>query len=64
MCSMALLHSRIARVIYSAPSPTTGGALESKYRIHQAKGLNHRFQVYGGLKPKLDYESTHESSIS
>lgn len=50
MCCMALLHSRIARVVYSAASPATGGALESKFRIHSAKGLNHHFQVYGGLK--------------
>jgi tRNA(Arg) A34 adenosine deaminase TadA len=49
MCCMALLHSRIARVIYGAASPSTGGALESKFRIHSAKGLNHHFQVYGGL---------------
>lgn len=48
MCCMALTHSRISRVVYSTPSPETGGALESSFRIHCAKGLNHHFQVYGG----------------
>ncbi|XP_069508842.1 probable inactive tRNA-specific adenosine deaminase-like protein 3 [Ambystoma mexicanum] len=47
MCAMALLHSRIQRVFYGAPSPD--GALGSKYRIHSRKDLNHRFEVFRGI---------------
>lgn len=47
MCAMALLHSRIQRVFYGAPSPD--GALGSKYRIHSRKDLNHRFDVFRGI---------------
>jgi len=49
MCSMALLHSRIAMVVYKHPSPQTGG-LGSKYKIHCTKSLNHHFHVYKWMK--------------
>jgi len=48
MCSMALLHSRIRRVIYGSSYPEFGG-LGSKYKVHVENGLNHHFQVYKGL---------------
>ncbi|KAL8176396.1 UNVERIFIED_CONTAM: hypothetical protein K2H54_033312 [Gekko kuhli] len=47
MCAMALVHSRIERVFYGAPSPH--GALATKYHIHSRKDLNHRYEVYRGI---------------
>jgi tRNA-specific adenosine deaminase 3 len=48
MCSMALLHSRIARVVYAIPNNEQGG-LGSRFSIHCEYRLNHHFQVYRGL---------------
>jgi len=48
MCSMALLHSRISRVIFCEKSPEDGG-LGSRFKIHCQKNLNHKFQVYAGF---------------
>ena len=48
MCSMALLHSRIACVIYAVSNPTSGG-LGSKFSVHCEPRLNHHFHVYKGL---------------
>ncbi|XP_060111495.1 probable inactive tRNA-specific adenosine deaminase-like protein 3 [Heteronotia binoei] len=47
MCAMALVHSRIERVFYGAPSPH--GALATKFHIHSCKNLNHRYEVYRGI---------------
>jgi len=48
MCAMALLHSRILRVIYGTENVESGG-LGSRYKIHCNKSLNHKFHVYKGL---------------
>jgi tRNA-specific adenosine deaminase 3 len=48
MCSMALLHSRIACVIYAIPNESQGG-LGSRFSIHCETRLNHHFHVYKGL---------------
>ncbi|EEB05345.1 tRNA specific adenosine deaminase subunit Tad3 [Schizosaccharomyces japonicus yFS275] len=57
MCSMALLHSRIHRLIYCSPQPSTG-AMQSSYGIHWRTELNHRYLAYSNWKgksaPKLD----------
>ncbi|RUS17761.1 cytidine deaminase-like protein [Endogone sp. FLAS-F59071] len=45
MCSMALVHSRIARVFYARPSPSSGG-LGSVYKIHSYPSLNHHYKVF------------------
>lgn len=45
MSSMALIHSRIRRVIY-IHSNNTEGALGSIYSLHQMRCLNHRFRVF------------------
>lgn len=47
MCAMALVHSRIRRVVYGCPSPE--GALGTVYKLHVQSGLNHHFQVFKGL---------------
>lgn len=45
MCAMALLHSRVRRVLYAAPDADRG-ALGSTRRIHCHAKLNHHFQVF------------------
>jgi tRNA-specific adenosine deaminase 3 len=47
MCAMALLHSRVRRVVFGARNVHFGG-LGSRVRVHQQPSLNHRFSVYGG----------------
>uniref|UniRef100_A0A8C2DYW6 Adenosine deaminase tRNA specific 3 n=1 Tax=Cyprinus carpio TaxID=7962 RepID=A0A8C2DYW6_CYPCA len=47
MCAMALVHTRIKRVFYGAPS--TDGAFGTKFKIHLQKDLNHHFEVYEGV---------------
>lgn len=47
MCAMALVHSRVQRVFYGAPSPD--GGLGTRFRIHAQPDLNHRFQVFRGV---------------
>ncbi|KAL6032207.1 hypothetical protein STEG23_020879 [Scotinomys teguina] len=47
MCAMALVHARIQRVFYGAPSPD--GALGTCFRVHARPDLNHRFQVFRGI---------------
>ncbi|KAL8619697.1 hypothetical protein ACOMHN_025783 [Nucella lapillus] len=44
MCSMALLHSRVSRVFYSASQ--ADGALGSRYKLHTIPSLNHHFEVF------------------
>ncbi len=47
MCSMALLHSRVAEVVFlDADGETPFGGLGSALSIHCDKRLNHRFKVY------------------
>lgn len=45
MCSMALVHSRIRRVIYASRNSLDGG-LGSCFTIHLYKSLNHHYRVY------------------
>ncbi len=48
MCVGALVHARVAEVVYGAAEPKTG-ALVSTARAHETPGLNHRFVVTGGV---------------
>jgi tRNA(adenine34) deaminase len=48
MCVGAMVHARIAAVIYGAAEPKAG-ALVSAHRAHEAPGLNHRLEVRGGV---------------
>jgi tRNA-specific adenosine deaminase 3 len=45
MCSMAMVHSRLARVVYCA-ADTQHGALGGKLRLHAQRSLNHHYLVY------------------
>jgi len=48
MCVGAMIHARIATVVYGAPEPRAG-ALGSAIAAHEAPGLNHRLTVVGGV---------------
>ena len=51
---MAMVHSRVRRVIYALPV-TGGGALGSRYHLHTERSLNHHFQVVRGmLRPEAE----------
>ncbi|MGH7360875.1 MAG: tRNA adenosine(34) deaminase TadA [Candidatus Methylomirabilales bacterium] len=49
MCAGALLHARIARLIYGAPDPKAG-AVASVLRLLETPGLTHRVVVTAGLR--------------
>ena len=48
MCAGALVHARIARLVYGAKDPKAG-AVESHFGICTAEFLNHRVSVEGGI---------------
>lgn len=48
MCVGAMVHARIATVVYGAPEPRAG-ALGSAIAAHETPGLNHRLTVVGGV---------------
>jgi tRNA(adenine34) deaminase len=48
MCVGAMIHARIARVVYGTPEPKAG-AIESAMRAHEHPALNHRLTATGGV---------------
>jgi tRNA(adenine34) deaminase len=48
MCVGAMIHARIARVVYGTREPRAG-AIESAMRAHEHPGLNHRMTAAGGV---------------
>lgn len=48
MCAMALVHARVARVVYGATDPKTGAA-GSVFDTLVSDRHNHRIEVEGGL---------------
>lgn len=48
MCVGAMIHARIARLVYGAPEPKAG-AIESAMRALDHPSLNHRFDVTRGV---------------
>ena len=48
MCVGAMIHARIARVVFAAGDPKTG-ALGGAYDLQDIDPHNHRFEVEGGL---------------
>jgi len=48
MCAAALVHARIARLVFGAEDPKGGGVI-SRYGIGRDGRLNHSFAVSGGV---------------
>jgi len=55
MCVGALVHARVRSLIYGAAEPKTG-ALVSTARALETPGLNHRFDVAGGVRDEAARE--------
>jgi tRNA(adenine34) deaminase len=48
MCAGAMMHARLARVVYAAPDPKTGAA-GSVVNLFEQDQLNHHTEVEGGM---------------
>ena len=48
MCAGALVHARIATLVYGAPEPRSG-AVRSVMRALDHPALNHRVDIVGGV---------------
>lgn len=48
MCTAALVHARIARLVYAASDPKAG-ACGSVFDLARSNKLNHRIEVVGGV---------------
>jgi tRNA(adenine34) deaminase len=51
MCASAMVHGRISQLVFGTPEPKFG-AVESKFRIFQNNGLNHKVKVRKGILEK------------
>jgi tRNA(adenine34) deaminase len=49
MCAGALVHARVARVVYGCADPK-GGAIDTMFGIGRDPRLNHRFEVTSGVR--------------
>ncbi len=48
MCAGALLLARVDEIVFGAPEPKFG-AMESRLRVQDVEGFNHRYRVRGGI---------------
>ena len=48
MCVGAMVHARVATLVFGAPEPKAG-AIVSSCRAHELPSLNHRIEVLGGV---------------
>ena len=48
MCAAALVHARVARLVFGARDPKGGGVV-SRYHIGRDRRLNHRLEVTQGI---------------
>jgi tRNA(adenine34) deaminase len=48
MCAGAIVHARVARLVYGAPDPRAGAA-GSIFNVVQNVALNHRVECEGGV---------------
>jgi tRNA(adenine34) deaminase len=51
MCAFAMVHSRISRLVFGTSEPKFG-AVESKFKLLNEKGVNHRVKVNRGILEK------------
>jgi len=51
MCLSAMIHSRISRLVFGTPE-SKFGAVESKFRLLDGNGFNHRVKVERGVLEK------------
>ena len=51
MCVSAMTHSRISRLVFGTPEPKFG-AVESKFKLLNDNGLNHKVKVDRGILEK------------
>lgn len=49
MCAGALVHARVARVVYGCSDPK-GGAVDTMFGVGRDPRLNHRFEVTAGVR--------------
>jgi tRNA(adenine34) deaminase len=49
MCTGALIHARIKRLVFGAPDPKAGACV-SLYRLPEDPRLNHHIEVTGGVR--------------
>ncbi|MCG2584740.1 tRNA adenosine(34) deaminase TadA [Massilia sp. TS11] len=49
MCAGAMMHARLARIVYGAPDPKTG-ACGSVVNLFAEEKLNHHAEVLGGVR--------------
>ena len=49
MCVGALVHARVATLVFGAAEPKSG-AVVSAVRVAELAGLNHRFEVVSGVR--------------
>ncbi len=61
MCAGAIVHSRIARLVYGATDPKAG-ACESLYHLVSDPRLNHRVPVTAGVLPRNAAKCSKNSS--
>jgi tRNA(adenine34) deaminase len=48
MCAGAIVHARVARVVFGAPDPKNGAG-GSVFNLLQSEPLNHRAEITGGV---------------
>ncbi|MDE0420882.1 MAG: tRNA adenosine(34) deaminase TadA [Gammaproteobacteria bacterium] len=48
MCAGAMVHARVAHLVYGAPEPKSG-AVASTARLFESPGVNHRVEVTAGV---------------
>jgi tRNA(adenine34) deaminase len=59
MCVGALVHARVATLVYGAPEPKAG-AIESTQSAHEHPALNHRIAVISGVLARECRDSMQE----